>query len=379
MSLRNAMLRLLLLAALIWPAAAALAGDCAGWPEWDKFRAHFVGNDGRVVDPATPDGRSTSEGQSYGLFFALVANDAENFARILHWTEQNLAGGDLTARLPAWQWGKKQDGSWGVLDPNSASDSDLWIAYSLAEAGRLWNNPRYGALAELLAQRIAREETSEVPELGIVLLPGPQGFRPDADTARLNPSYMPIQLMRRMSTLYPKSEWKRLAIAAGDIIARSSPNGFAPDWVLYQNKKGFRADPDTGAKGSYDAIRVYLWAGMLADNEPMRRVFVKTFTPMLHEVEQSGVPPQQVATQSGEISGIGPAGFSAALLPLLDAAHKPQLVRQQQLRIEAMAPTERTDNYYDQALTLFGMGWIEKRYRFARDGSLLTHWTCAAR
>ena len=36
---------------------------------------------GRVIDPSTPSGQTTSEGQSYGLFYALVANDRDSFAR----------------------------------------------------------------------------------------------------------------------------------------------------------------------------------------------------------------------------------------------------------------------------------------------------------
>lgn len=378
MKLRTATAHLLLLVLLACTARSALANDCA-WPDWEKFRTHFIDVSGKVVDPSTPDGRSTSEGQSYGLFFALVANDRDSFARILQWTEQNLAEGDLTAHLPAWLWGKKDDGSWGVLDNNSASDSDLWIAYSLAEAGRLWKNTRYSALAELLAQRIVREETSQVPELGLTLLPGAQGFLPQADTVRLNPSYFPIQIMRRMASLYPKSEWRHLTTSAIDVIARASPNGYAPDWVLYQNKQGFRADTDTHANGSYNAIRVYLWAGMLADNEPVRRVFVKRFMPVTQAVEHNGVPPQHVNTQTGSITGAGPAGFSAALLPLLEATRKPKLVHQQRLRIQALEPTERNDNYYDQALTLFGLGWMENRYRFTRNGSLRPRWKCATR
>ena len=30
-----------------------------------------------------------------------------------------------------------------MLDPNSASDADVWMAYSLVEAGRLWKIPCY--------------------------------------------------------------------------------------------------------------------------------------------------------------------------------------------------------------------------------------------
>src|SRR5207253_9506464 len=105
------------------------------------------------------------------------------------WTENNLAQGDLTAHLPAWIWGKRDDGSWGVIDTNPAADADLWIAYTLLEAGRLWQERRYTALGSVIAARIVRDETATLPGLGRTVLPGPVGFRLRADAWRLNPSY----------------------------------------------------------------------------------------------------------------------------------------------------------------------------------------------
>ena len=82
----------------------------------------------------------------------------------------HISRGDLTGFLPSWLWGRQQDGNWGVLDANSASDSDLWIAYSLLEAGRLWDNHSYSALGTLLLRRIAREEVATLPGLGLSLI-----------------------------------------------------------------------------------------------------------------------------------------------------------------------------------------------------------------
>ena len=106
------------------------------WPQWDEFASRFMQADGRIID-ITFDRKSTSEGQSYGLFFALVANRRQQFDLILSWTSDNLAAGQLGEKLPAWLWGLREDGSWGVKDQNAASDADLWIAYALGEAGRL--------------------------------------------------------------------------------------------------------------------------------------------------------------------------------------------------------------------------------------------------
>ena len=76
----------------------------------------------------------------------------------------------------------------GILDSNPASDSDLWIAYSLSQAAILWDERRYSILAAVLAQRIMREETAYIPGLGLSLLPAPAGFEFDNERINLNPA-----------------------------------------------------------------------------------------------------------------------------------------------------------------------------------------------
>ena len=61
--------------AVISPGVSTLGPNpCATsseWPLWDTYVSAFVSPDGRVVDPMFDD-HSTSEGQAYALFFALV-------------------------------------------------------------------------------------------------------------------------------------------------------------------------------------------------------------------------------------------------------------------------------------------------------------------
>jgi endoglucanase len=89
--------------------------------------------------------------------------------------------------------GQKDDEQWTLLDSNSASDSDLWIAWALLEAGRLWQQPQYTETGKALLARIVDEETVAVPGLGTMLLPGKVGFADDSGW-RFNPSYLPPQL-----------------------------------------------------------------------------------------------------------------------------------------------------------------------------------------
>jgi len=105
------------------------------WPEWEHFKSIYISPDGRVIDGSTDQMITTSEGQAYGLFFALVANDKQTFSNILEWTENNLSNHDLAKNLPVWSTGiDKNSKKLMVLDSNSAADADLWIAYVLGEA-----------------------------------------------------------------------------------------------------------------------------------------------------------------------------------------------------------------------------------------------------
>jgi endo-1,4-beta-D-glucanase Y len=253
-------------------ASAAMASAPCDWPAYRSFVERFMQADGRVIDYSTPAQQTTSEGQSYGMFFALVANDRATFDRLLDWTRTNLAGNQFdpqNLRLPSWQWGKKPDGSYDVLDPNSASDSDLWIAYDLLQAGRLWHDASYTKLGEALAAQIASKEVTSLPGLGPMLLPGPEGFQAGGVT-RVNPSYLPLPVLRSLSKTLPGGPWGKLADNAYQLIKTTAPQGFVPDWAAWRAGQ-FVVDPKTGDTGSYDAIRVYLWAGMTAPTDPLAK------------------------------------------------------------------------------------------------------------
>jgi endoglucanase len=208
-------------------AGGAHAAACDDWPAYRTFVERFVQADGRVIDYSTPTQQTTSEGQSYGLFFALVANDRATFDRLLRWTRANLSAGHFDSddlKLPSWQWGKKPDGSYGVLDPNSAADSDVWIAFDLFEAGRLWHEPAYTKLAFALVTQIEKQEVADLRGLGPILLPGPQGFR-NGGTTRLNPSYMPLPVMRALAAQQPDGPWSHVADNAFKLVKTTAPLG----------------------------------------------------------------------------------------------------------------------------------------------------------
>lgn len=413
--------------------ATVLQSGCRAdpWPLWEQYATRYVDGQGRVIDKQGAD-RTTSEGQAYAMFFAVVGDDRPRFDKLLQWTEDNLAQGDLTLRLPAWNWGKAPDGQWKVLDANSAADADLWMSYALLEAGRVWKEPRYENLGRVMASRIAQQEVAELPGFGPVVLPGLKGFHPSATTWLVNPSYSPLPILARFADAMPDGPWGALAAQQGRMLRATSSGGYAMDWVEFnaaaplaqqwtpvalpaQASSNGRAAPAKaaqpandglqdisggaptappqaaavppsspaasaeGAVGSYDAIRVYLWAGMTDPGTAQARQSLDAVPAMAKYLAAQIVPPAKVGVNGAVESADGPIGFSAAVAPYLDALGMKKEAKAQMDRVMATKDPAtglfgRQQVYYDQNLALFASGWMAGRFRFERNGQLKLKW-----
>jgi endo-1,4-beta-D-glucanase Y len=382
------MKRFLLHAPILLLAAAAFsktpgAKAESSWPFWNHYAGHFISAEGRVIDPDRNQ-MTTSEGQSYAMFFALVADDVASFERLTSWTENNLAKGDLANNLPSWSWGKSDDGSWHVLDQNSAADSDLWIAYDLLQAGTLWQKPAYVRTGKSLLANIAREEVAQLPHVGPVLMPGRVDLFAKDNRWILNPSYSPLPLLCAAAHAAPAGPWTQMASALPEWLQRASPAGFAMDWVAYEASSGFSpvGGPGDGAhpaRGSYDAIRVYLWAGMTSKTTPTAPRMLDIFSPMARLMRTNPIPPEAISPAGTVLSNAAPPGFSAALVPFLFSSGDNTPAAAQLHLVEADFDHETgllglPPRYYDQNLALFALGWQEQRFRFNPDGTLRVRW-----
>ena len=337
----------------------------AAWPLLTRYAQAFVSADGRVIDRTAGD-RTTSEGQGYAMFFALVANDRALFQRILAWTEQNLAHGDLGRNLPAWHWGKRRDGSWGVVDRNAASDADLWIAYDLLEAGRLWSDARISALGQRVLENVAAHELADIPGFGISLLPGPAGFAISGGF-RLNASYAPPQLLRRFAQL--GGPWEAVRRSSLRMLQMFAAGGAVPDWAFAKGGQ-LRTDPVQGRVASYDSIRVPLWIGMMPERDAQ---LDRVAAGLLAALEQTGKLPERLDARSLQGKGEGPPGFYAALVPIAPPERRSLL----EARVASAGKGGLYGDppaYYDQNLILFAQGFSEGRYRFRGDGALVPAW-----
>ncbi|EDM84437.1 cellulose synthase complex periplasmic endoglucanase BcsZ [Limnobacter sp. MED105] len=369
---RNCVQRLGQVAVLLAATAACSATPAQAWPAWDGFKSAFVSDDGRVIDRSQEDLRTVSEGQSYALFFALVAQDKKAFDAVLQWTENNLSAGDLGKQLPAWIWGKKGE-SWGVIDANSASDADLWIAYSLLEASRVWCNPGYADKARALGDLILNQESMEVSGLGLSILPGHTGFVLDNGAVKLNPSYLPPFMMARFANAWADdTRWAQVYLASQKLLLDTGRTGQYPDWVLYNN--GEMSLPEDEQRGDYDAIRTYLWIAMSSESDPTTAPLLRQLSPLTALLLKRQNMPEWFEPQSGKFSATrGPAGFQAAMAPLLQTMGMPELAKKfhaQSLKTQSKESWLKY-GYYNGALSLFAQGYIDKFYRFNSLGELL--------
>ncbi len=152
----------------------------------------------------------------------------------------------------------------------------------------------------------------------------------------------------------------------------------ATDFILPPSNPTKDAAP---AMGSYDAIRVYLWAGMMDGSGKTRADLLNAVPGMAAYLANHGAPPEKVSDQGIPLEQDGPIGFSAAVLPYLRAfpqmekPHAQQTVRLSAQRDASTGLYGKDLAYYDQNLALFATGYLDGRFRFGPGGELKVEWT----
>jgi endoglucanase len=153
--------------------------------------------------------------------------------------------------------------------------------------------------------------------------------------------------------------------------------GVAPDLFVVDSRGTISPDSEKQPSGSYDAIRVYLWAGMSGANSAALLPRLGGFTSRVREL---GRPPEKLdpANAVAVRSDFSPIGFSGAVLPFLHAVGEKALLKSQLERLSAAARRAQAGeatNYYDQVLILFGQGWLDGYYRFDEQGRVQPKWS----
>ena len=234
---------------------------------WSSYQKLFIQNDGRVIDFQAKD-RSTSEGQAYAMLRAVLVDDASTFSKTLNWAENNLQrqeNGKQSDSLWAWKWGRKEDGSWGTIDSNFASDADIDAITALIFAYRRWQNPEYLKLARTKLGDLWKLSTFTGSSQKRYLLPGPShAFVPNSSTVYLNPSYFAPYAFRIFAQVDPERDWLSLVDSSYQVLEKSlglSAVNLPSDWVaLNLETVEFSALPASSniqTVYSFDAYRIW--------------------------------------------------------------------------------------------------------------------------
>jgi endoglucanase len=224
--------------------------------DWASFRSRFIATDGRVMDNGN-GGVSHSEGQGWGMLFAVAANDRPTFESIRAWTTRTLRRPDDT--LHAWRY--MPNATPPVEDWNNATDGDLFIATALARAGYRWSAPEYLQAAAGIARDILKLLVRDVGS-HLVLLPGVNGFE-NEHAVVLNPSYYALPMLAELARLAPSARWQQLIRDGTQLIARAQFGQWQlpPDWLLVTRPSlQLSVAPGWAPRFSFDAIRIPLWS-----------------------------------------------------------------------------------------------------------------------
>ncbi|WP_413785926.1 glycosyl hydrolase family 8 [Agrobacterium sp. rho-13.3] len=253
---------LVMLAMMFFPVSATAASVTEA--DWNAYKTAFLDPAGRIIDTGNKN-ISHSEGQGYGMWLAVLADNLADFELIWSFTKTELLVRD--DGLAAWKWDPQTEPH--ISDINNATDGDILIAYALALAAKQWNRPDYADAAKSIAQTVLSKAV--VQRAGrTILLPATAGFgegdRPDGPV--VNPSYFIFEAFPVLNELAPSPLWQALA---KDGLAQITSFAFGPkklpaDWVSVKTKP--RPADGFPQEFGYNSVRIPLYLARAGLGKP---------------------------------------------------------------------------------------------------------------
>ncbi|MEJ2672507.1 MAG: glycosyl hydrolase family 8 [Deltaproteobacteria bacterium] len=355
---------------------------------WRSYRKHFITADGQVKVPEQGGG-TISEAQAYALLRAVWARDAGTFVRVYDWTYRHLgqAAGPGDSLL-AWRWGRLPDGSWGVLDANSAADADLDYALALILAHRQgWRAPpglpAYLEESRRVQAAIVAKEVVRLADGQLLLTPG-NWHEPDPPYL-VNPSYFSpaaYQLFAHMGKgRLEAATWRRLdqstypfLTKVGQRLGDQRGVGLFPDWCQVNAEGRISPAPGKDTNFGWEAVRVPFRVALdsLWFNRPQAvRLLKDRFLPFFKSRWQAHHRLLAVYHYDGTpaVNYESPVLYAGVLAGALGAGDK-DFARKMALKIltcyradDRQAYFEAPDNYYANNWAWLGLalyaGWVE--------------------
>ncbi len=335
------------LAATAGGSLLALAPSFAAAREtlWPAFRRRFVAQDGRVIDTYN-NGISHSEGQGYGLLLAAAFGDRETFQRMWHWTRARLQRPD---NLFYWKWDPNQPEP--IIDPNTATDGDILIAWAKLRAGAQWREHSDLADAADIVAAIERYALARFRGASVIL-PGAAHFL-QQDKVTLNPSYYVFPALEDFMEV-GGGIWRQVFNDGVYLIeaARFGMFGLPPDWIEFTSAGQLRPAPGRPPRFGYDAIRIPLYL-LWSRTAPLP--FLEPFEGAWQAVTQAGAMPDWIDVAGDYVSSAnannGIRAVRRAVRRSLSIDGKPRFQLTQD------------DNYYSAALVLMAAIALNERRR----------------
>ncbi len=230
------------------------------YTRWRTTQVVACGEGLRVIN--NPSNQTLVEAMGFGTLLAAYAKDKATFDGLMRFYKskrtpesRNMMGWKVTCD--------------GIIDPGSATDGDLDVAFALIVANKQWNDPAYLADAREILQIIRTNLVLPCTSNGKnVLIVGP-GFSGNAwgGCGMMNIMYHSPAFFRVFAEVTGDNTWLTLAEDTYTLLnaGANATTGLVPDW---QTSNGVPGPGSRVGYYGYDACRApwrlsldYLWNG----------------------------------------------------------------------------------------------------------------------
>lgn len=331
---------------------------------WNEYKRVFISPEGYTWDALRNE--TTSEGQSYALLRAAWMGDREIFERCLLWTDSVLKRPD---GLYSWKWNRYTR---TIVDPNTATDGDVDIAFALMIAADRFNKPEYLDKARNIARAVKAHTAIPVG-------PGDEDWFYSAGNwavphRTVNLSYFAPYEHPYFAAIDPDSDWPAATRAGYRLLAEMlAKPGVRLPWDFSKAGENGEClppvDPNLSTDFSFDAMRVYFRVALdcsLLQN-PQACADPAKSAEIAQILARDGKLFTRYSTDGKAKSKKVSVSFYGGALPLF-ALFKPQAA--QALKAKEFAESRITkfwadqDRYYDLNWLWFGLaaesGFIKK-------------------
>jgi endo-1,4-beta-D-glucanase Y len=264
--------------------------------DWNEYKTRFIADDGRVIDKRNDD-ITHSEAVGYALYLAYKNKDLKTFNKVYRWYKDNLKKND--AGLIPWKWGKDDKGKWHVLDHNSATDGNLWIAYGNLLMYEHTSDENYKNEAFDLLKSIKEHLILKMNEVTF-LLPAENGYTHE-EFIEINLSYYLFFIFDKFKEYDNDTVWEQLKIDGVKLLQKAefSSLQLPSDWIKVM-KKDHKISFGRNNSFAYDAIRIPL--NILKSDLSDKKDLLSPYVRLIEAMKQVNTVFGSIDLKEGEIS-----------------------------------------------------------------------------